>query len=166
MKVYFILLVVLISGCASSQSVHLRYEGESYYLPSGVEEIGATGDSENFLVFKYSREKGKKYLAFSNSESIEKGDCNYSEFFSAVIQKDGTRSSCDKYKLEAFRDAFISSSGAGHWKINGLDHYYFITERTGTFVFRVLPNDEIIKIDSDFLSPEELYSIFESGDSY
>ena len=165
MKVYFILLVFFISGCVSSQSIHLRYDGQSYYLPSGVEEIGAIGDRGNFLVFKYSREKGKKYLAFSNSESIKKGDCDYSEFFSSVIQKDDTRSSCDKDKLEAFRDAFTSGSGPGHWQINGLDHYYFITERTGTFVFRVLSSDEIIKVDSDFLSPEELYSIFESGDS-
>lgn len=164
MKFYLILLVFLISGCASSQPIHLKYEGESYYIPSGVEELGSTGDRENFLVFKYSREKGKRYLAFSNSESIEKGDCSYSEFFSSVIQKDEIHGSCDKDKLEVFRDAFNSGLGTGHWRINGLDHYYFITEHTGTFVFRVLSSDEIIKVDSDFLSPEELYSIFESGD--
>tara|TARA_R110001606_G_scaffold390070_1_gene556759 strand:+ start:1218 stop:1715 length:498 start_codon:yes stop_codon:yes gene_type:complete len=165
MRTYFILLVFFISGCSSSQSIHLRYEGESYYLPNGVEEIGALGDRDSFLVFKYSREKGKKYLAFSSSESIEKGDCDYSEFFSSVIQKDDTRSPCDKDKLAAFRDAFTSGSGAGHWKINGLDHYYFITEHTGTFVFKVLSSDAILKIDSDFLDPEELYSIIEPGDS-
>ena len=164
MKVSFILFVILISGCAaSSRSIHLRYEGESYYPPLGVEEIGVTGGSENFLVLKYSREKGRKYLAFTNSEFIDKGSCSYSDFFNAIIQKDGVHSSCEKYKLEIFRDVFTSYSGAGYWRINGLDHYYFITERNGTFVFKVLPGDKIIKIDSDFLGPEELYFIFQPG---
>lgn len=165
MRVYFILLVFFISGCTSGQSIHLRYEGESYYLPDGVEEIGSLGDQENFLVFKYSREKGKNYLAFSNSEYIDKGDCDHSEFFSAIIRKNDSRSSCGKDKLEAFRDAFSSGSGTGHWQINGVDHYYFVTESAETFVFKVLSSDEIVKIDSDFLTPKELRLIFEPGDS-
>lgn len=162
MKLFSILLIFFLSGCASDQPIHLKYEGQSYYIPSGVEEIGSLGDRENFLVLKYSREKGKKYLAFSNSESIAKGDCDYSEFFDYVIKKGDSHSSCDKGELESFRDAFTSGSSAGHWQINGLNHYYFVTEHTGTFVFRLLSADEIVKIDSDFLTPKELYSIFKS----
>lgn len=163
-KGYLFLLVFLIAGCAQNTPLHLKYEGQSYYIPGGVEEVGSLGDDEHFLVFKYSREKGEKYLAFSNPGSIEKGDCDYSEFFNSVIRKDVAESPCDQRSLEAFRDSFTSGPDAGHWQTNGLDHYYFVTEQAGTFIFTVLSGEEVIKIDSDFLMPEDLYSIIESRD--
>ncbi len=162
MKNYFILAFFFISGCSSNQPIHLKYEGQSYYIPNAIEEIGSLSSQGNFLIIKYSREKGQKYLAFSNSELTDKGDCDYSEFFDSVVGRGEINSLCDKGGVSAFKDAFTSGPNNGYWQINGFDYYYFVTENTGTFVFIVLSGDELIKIDSDFLTPKDMRSVIES----
>ena len=156
------LLIILLGGCAASETpapIRLVYSGLDYQIPPNPVALGSMGGEENLLAASYSEEVAQDYLAFTRETSLVTGGCSYPEFVETVQRKTDEQT-CSADALAAFRHVFMEDARYGVWPGNAHDHYYFETKQ-GSFVFTVLGEDELVKVDSDFLGAEELREVIE-----
>ena len=143
---------------ASGKSFKLSYSGINVSIPAGQKAIGSAGGEGNFLVFKFSEKAGKKYLAFTDitkDNSIKYG-CDTNIFFS-VLYKESANNTCNVEELAAYEHVFLKDTDHGIWVTGSIKAYYMVG-KTQSFVF-LFSKNKIIKIDSDFLSKDQLKNI-------
>ncbi|WP_036191310.1 hypothetical protein [Marinobacterium lacunae] len=149
------LLFTLMSAQAYSDSdVEVVYAGNRFDIPPGFEVVGDLGGTNNILVFRYGREKGKNYIAFTDmtgDKSIEYG-CSVDRFFLDLFSL-ATNTECNRNTMETMANTFVNDSMVDVWRSN---HYVvnFSGDGKKTFLFLVSDDGKVIKIDSDFLDKD------------
>lgn len=160
MRKYFLfLLISLLPSLAigGEREVRFIYSGLEFLVPSGAVVFGAEGGGDNFTFFRFSDQKGKNYLTFTDItyESIDYG-CGAKEFFAHLAGVSGP-STCSKSEIESFKKLFVGNSEVGEWSGKELIAYYFYgSDKSHMLVFS---NDKIIKIDTDYLAKPDLRKI-------
>ena len=125
-------------------------------MPGEHVVIGSMGGNDNFLVFRYSNELGKKYVAFSIMNNNANIDYKYelSVFFNDVFNEN-KNSKCNQDELKAFKNIFLVNKDFGKWNNENYDFFYTIGKED-SFLFVVNKNGNVVKIDSDFIDKEGL----------
>lgn len=116
----------------------------------------------DFLVFKYSNQRGKDYLAFSQEAVIDKS-CSSEAFFQAVVNP-AAHSLCNTHAVTVFTQQFADQYPAEFWHSAKHSAYYFQANDQRRFVFIPLAADKLLKIDSDFFSKQQLRDLVGKGD--
>lgn len=161
MKMLASLAILLINGLAYAGpgQVDLKYKGFSFGIPAGAEAVGSNGGQDNFLVFRYGKEKGKQYLAFTDmsADRFSGKACTAAEFVTAAFGGTATEV-CPEADVVTFRNAFSVGVEPITWKINKAVAYY-VSLPNGQFVFMVSGDNRVLKVESDFLTKSELKSM-------
>lgn len=155
-KAVIVSLSLIFAMSAYSQpDVELRYSDLKISLPSKFTLIGDAGGSDNILIIRYGKEKGRKFIAFTdmtNDESIEFG-CPVNVFFQDLFSGSGA-TNCNEKNLGIFRETFITNKDVEVWAIGS----YVVNYSGGkdkSFAFISDKNGKLVKIDSDFLSKDD-----------
>ncbi|MAR89396.1 MAG: hypothetical protein CML06_00735 [Pseudomonadales bacterium] len=160
MKKYVLFFLVgLLSSFATAgeKDIKFIYSGFEFTVPSGARVFGAQGGRDNFTFFRFSDQKGKDYLSFTDitSESPDYG-CSVQEFYAHIAGVSET-STCSKPEIESFKKVFVGDSEVGEWTGKDMTAYYFYgADRSHLLVFA---KDRIIKIDTDHLTKPKLKKI-------
>lgn len=153
-----LLSLLVLSGCATSADLTVSYSGITFHIPGNVVAVGSAGGDDNFLGFKYSKETGERYIAFTRESGIGTGGCDYTTFFREVLAlTDGNN--CESSAVESFRTVFDVGNDADVWEGDQHDVYYFPGDDGKVFAFLVLGDDRVVKIDSDSLDENSLRGI-------
>lgn len=101
-------------------------------------------------------------MAFSQEARID-NSCSSEAFFQAVL-KPAQNTACDRQAAAIFTQQFAHQYPAQRW--SGAEHnaYYFQTDDQRKFVFIPLSADKLLKIDSDFLSKQQLRGLLGGSD--
>lgn len=162
-KTISILIFLLISSPVFSQavnsSIELVYSGMKFRVPGDHVVIGSMGGNDNFLVFRYSNELGKKYIAFTNmtNNSNINYKCEMSVFFNDAFNEN-KKSKCNQDELKAFKKIFLVNKDFGEWNNEKYSFFYTIGKKD-SFLFIVDTNGKVVKIDSDFIDKQGLKHI-------
>lgn len=149
--------ILVLSGCATSKDVRISYSGLDFYVPGEIVAIGSAGGEDNFLGLKYSPTPGKRFIAFTKEGIYGTGGCDYPAFFQQVLMESDTND-CEQSAVESFRQVFKVGHESGVWSEGGYDVYFFPGDQK-VFVFLVLDDKTVIKIDSDFLDTEGMRAV-------
>lgn len=161
-----LLTLALCTGCqaqpANSVEPVVHFAGLAFTLPAQPMMIATANQRADFLVVKYSTEPGRDYVAFSQETRID-NSCPSEAFFQAVL-KPAQNTACDRQAVSIFTEQFAHQYPAQHWSGAERDAYYFQTDDQRKFVFIPLSADKLLKIDSDFLSQQQLRSLLGGSD--
>lgn len=153
-----VLGLVLSTGCQPLRPDHpeprVLFAGLSFSLPAQPKVIAMPNGRGDFLVFKYSNQRGKDYLAFSQ-EAVLDNSCSSEAFFQAVVNP-AAHSLCNAQAVRVFTQQFADQYSAELWPSAKHNAYYFQTNDQRRFVFIPLVADQLLKIDSDFFSKQQL----------
>jgi len=160
LKFCFVVLVLVSSSSAfASSAVDLVYSDLKFEVPGEFSVIGDAGGNQNILIFRYSDQRGKRFLAFSdmtNDETIDYGCPSY-VFFSKVFDL-SDNSSCNDDNIEIMRDTFVEGRDVEAWSINDYEVVYSGSGKK-SYAFIIGNYGKLLKIDSDFLGIEAFRSI-------
>lgn len=131
-----------------------HFAGLQFQLPAQPVVIALAKDQSDFLLFKYSHTKGKDYLAFTQESRIDES-CTSEQFFHAVLNP-AQSTLCDSHAIAVFTQQFANFYSAEHWQYSGRSAYYLQTDDKRRFVFIPLSADQLLKIDTDYLSKQQL----------
>ena len=160
------LSVAICTGCQTTQinnhepTVH--FAGLSFSLPAQPKVIAMPNGRGDFLVFKYSNQRGKDYLAFSQ-EAVLDNSCSSEAFFQAVVNP-AAHSLCNAQAVRVFTQQFADQYPAEFWPSAKHNAYYFQSNDQRRFVFIALAADQLLKIDSDFFSKQQLRDLVGHSD--
>jgi hypothetical protein len=161
-KIFLILIAAWAASsaiAAPAANIELYYAGHVFRVPANPAVIAATGGDDNILLLRYSSDKSKKYLAFSNMKSETNLDfgCATAQFFEALFTS-RLDTSCHQEVLNSFKKTFIDGRDVGKWSSEKLTLYFSIHNEK-SFLFAFDATGKSIKIDSDFLSKTELKNL-------
>jgi len=160
------LSLTLGAGCQSSridtQEPTVRFAGLSFTLPAPPKVIALPSERGDFLIFKYSNQPGRDYLAFSLEAAIE-DSCSSEQFFQAVINPE-LNTLCNSHAVRVFTQQFADQYPAELWPNSEYNAYYFQTHDQRQFVFIPLAADKLLKIDSDYFSKQQMRSLVGRGE--
>ena len=153
-----VLGLVLSTDCQPLRPDHpeptVLFAGLSFSLPAQPKVIAMPNGRGDFLVFKYSNQRGKDYLAFSQ-EAVLDNSCSSEAFFQAVVNP-AAHSLCNAQAVRVFTQQFADQYPAELWPSAKHNAYYFQSNDQRWFVFIPLAADKLLKIDSDFFSKQQL----------
>jgi len=154
-----LLFTTLIYSQYTNSDIKLIYSGLHFKIPKDNIAIGSNGGKDNFLVFKYSDQPQKKYIAFSKMlrEPGVKYNCELSIFIKDAFLKKND-SVCNHNELDSFNKVFLANTDNGVWEGKGTTLYYTISSKD-IFLFIVDPHGTVIKIDTDFVDKNGLKRI-------
>lgn len=156
------LFLVFSTGCQPWPKPHpqptVLFAGLSFSLPAQPKVIAMPNGRESFLLFKYSDQPSRDYVAFSLEAAIDES-CSSEEFFQTVVKPD-QNTLCDPHAIMVFTQQFADQYPAELWH----SAYYFQTNDQRRFVFIPLAADKLLKIDSDFFSKQQLRDLVEHSD--
>jgi hypothetical protein len=125
-----------------------------FKVPDGYSVIGSMDQGGGMLAFRYGKEKGKNYIAFSdktNDSSIDYG-CPPGEFYTELFSPTGS-TGCHKKELDILTEGFLKGGVIKVWKTSNIIINYLNTGRdAGSFVFICRDDGKLIKVNSDFLT--------------
>lgn len=161
-----LLSLTLGTGCQSSHLDNpeptVLFAGLSFSLPAQPKVIAMPDERGDFLVFKYSNQRGKGYLAFSQ-EAVIDNSCSSEAFFQAVVNP-AANILCDSHAVTVFTQQFADQYPAEFWPSVEHNAYYFQSNDQRRFVFIPLAADKLLKIDSDFFSKQQLRDLVGHSD--
>ena len=161
-----LLTLAVCTGCQArppnSVEPVVHFAGLAFTLPAQPMVIATANQRADFLVVKYSTEPGRDYVAFSQEARID-NSCPSEAFFQAVL-KPAQNTTCDHQAVAIFTQQFAHKYPAQHWFSAEHNAYYFQTDDQRKFVFIPLSADKLLKIDSDFLSEQQLRSLLGGSD--
>jgi len=168
MNVYIaaIFSFLLSLSCTASdqpQRTALIYDGYTFSIPDNPLLIASNAGDENLLILKYSAEKGKQYLSFSNinEDKSLNINCDAKIFFDYVFSEHAGNE-CNKDEIDSFKKIFITQQDTGTWRGKKMTiHYSISSEQSFMFAFGV--DGKAIKIDTDFLSKSDLKNIIKDA---
>ncbi len=166
MKIFACILFLLAFANSSfsqvlESNIELIYSGIKLKIPNNHLTIGSMGGEDNFLVFKYSNEAGKKYLAFTNMTKSNFIDhkCEINVFFHDAFNN-SKKSKCNQEELKLFKEIFLNDNDFGVW--SGQEYFtYYTISNNESFLFIVHKSGKTIKVDTDFLDKKELKKIID-----
>ena len=165
-KTAALLALIFCTGCQSSRPDNpeptVLFAGLSFSLPAQPQAIAMPNGRGDFLVFKYSNQRGKDYLAFSQ-EAVIDNSCSSEAFFQAVVNPT-EHSLCNTQAVRVFTQQFADQYSAEFWPSAKHNAYYFLSNDQRRFVFIPLAADQLLKIDSDFFSKQQLRGLVGHGD--
>lgn len=165
-KTAALLALICCTGCQPSRPDHpeltVLFAGLSFSLPAQPKVIAMPNGRGDFLVFKYSNQRGKDYLAFSQ-EAVLDNSCSSEAFFQAVVNPTA-HSLCNAQAVRVFTQQFVDQYHAGFWTSAEHNAYYFQSNDQPRFVFIPLATDQLLKIDSDFFSKQQLRDLVGQSD--
>jgi len=161
----FFLGVFFVTACGATDDIQLHYNGHSFSVPASPLVIASPGVKENMLILRYGSERGKRYIGFSdiNSDQSLRLGCASSDFFAAVFAG-GDGSGCDAEQVAAFKKTFVNDRETGSFQTKKMTVYYSIGNDL-SFLFAFDKENTAIKIDSDFLSKEQLKRVAVGAES-
>lgn len=122
-----VLGLVLSTGCQPLRPDHpeprVLFAGLSFSLPAQPKVIAMPNGRGDFLVFKYSNQRGKDYLAFSQ-EAVIDNSCSSEAFFQAVVNP-AAHNLCNTQAVRVFAQQFADSYPAEFWPSAKHNAYYF-----------------------------------------
>lgn len=158
--------LIFSTGC---QSPHMNnseptvlFAGLSFSLPAQPKVIAMPNGRGSFLLFKYSYQPSRDYVAFNLEAAIDES-CSSEEFFQAAVNPD-KNTLCNSHAVTAFTQQFADQYPAELWPSAKHSAYYFQTNDQRQFVFIPLAADKLLKIDSDFLSKQQLRGLVGNND--
>lgn len=158
--------LIFSTGCQPSRPDHpeprVLFAGLSFSLPAQPKVIAMPNGRENFLLFKYSDQPSRGYVAFSQEAAIDES-CSSEEFFQAAVNPD-QNTLCNSHAVTAFTQQFADQYPAELWPSAKHSAYYFQTNDQRQFVFIPLAADKLLKIDSDFFSKQQLRDLVGHSD--
>ena len=161
-----LLSLTLGTGC---QSPHMNnpepmvlFAGLSFSLPAHPKVIAMPNGRESFLLFKYSDQPSRGYVAFSQEAAIDES-CSSEEFFQAAVNPD-QNTLCDPHAIMVFTQQFADQYPVELWPSAKRNAYYFQSNDQRRFVFIPLAADQLLKIDSDFFSKQQLRDLVGHSD--
>ena len=165
-KTAALLALICCTGCQPSRPDHpeptVLFAGLSFSLPAQPKVIAMPNGRGDFLVFKYSNQRGKDYLAFSQ-ETVLDNSCSSEAFFQAVVNPTA-HSLCNAQAVRVFTQQFADQYSAEFWPSAKHNAYYFQSNDQRRFVFIPLAAEKKIKIDSDFFSKQQLRDLVGHSD--
>lgn len=171
-KLYFCALALgFLAGCASQtkndvDDVDLVFADFRFKVPPSPVAVGVQ-EPQLFLALRYSSEAGQHYLTFSNKPRYPASGCSPKAFFALVTEtaSSGLSHSCDMVQVDDFRDSIVgSASDHGVWAgVEGVEAFYVVQE-SQKMAFLVGNEDAFLKIDTDFLSLEQLEKLVTSAE--
>lgn len=161
-----LLTLALCTGCQSwlkpLPEPTVLFAGLAFTLPAQPMMMATANKRADFLVVKYNAEPGRDYVAFSQEAQID-NSCSSEAFFQAVL-KPAQNTACDRQAVAIFTQQFAHQYPAQHWSSAERNAYYFQTDDQRKFVFIPLSADKLLKIDSDFLSEQQLRGLLSGRD--
>lgn len=161
-----LLALLFCTGCQPSRQDYpeptVLFAGLSFSLPAQPKVIAMPNGRGDFLVFKYSNQRGKDYLAFSQ-ETVLDNSCSSEAFFQAVVNP-AAHSLCNAQAVRVFTQQFADQYPAELWPSAKHNAYYFQSNDQRRFVFIALAADQLLKIDSDFFSKQQLRDLVGHSD--
>jgi len=158
--------LIFSTGCQSPHINHpeptVLFAGLSFSLPAQPKVIAMPNGRESFLLFKYSDQPSRDYVAFSLEAAIGES-CSSEEFFQAAVNPD-QNTLCNSHAVTAFTQQFADQYPAELWPSAKHSAYYFQSNDQRRFVFIPLAADQLLKIDSDFFSKQQLRDLVGNGD--
>ena len=165
-KTAALLALICCTGCQPSRPDHpeptVLFAGLSFSLPAQPKVIAMPNGRGDFLVFKYSNQRGKDYLAFSQ-ETVLDNSCSSEAFFQAVVNPTA-HSLCNAQAVRVFTQQFADQYPAELWPSAKHSAYYFQTNDQRQFVFIPLAADKLLKIDSDSFSKQQMRNLVDNND--
>ncbi|EMP56299.1 hypothetical protein MSNKSG1_10508 [Marinobacter santoriniensis NKSG1] len=134
------------------------YAGMKFRVPGSPLIVGSIGANNDILLIKYSDSVGKRYISFSTENTLEAGDCGWTEFFEATLSAKEIYG-CDRASVESFKSVFVQGTDSGTWKIANRAYYYFLSAQDPSFVFFQSKDGNLIKLESDFLDSDGFRAI-------
>lgn len=160
LSLLFILLLPL-SLSASEKDFRIVYGGLDFYIPKNPNVVGYLGTDSEILIAKYSEEPGKDIVGFSLDKEVNTGGCKPEVFLKSFLSKN--ESECDPEALDSFRYVFMKDRESGVWSSGNKEIFYFIgSEKSTVFLIGKRSDNSMYKIESNFLSKEEIKDIFSS----
>lgn len=160
------LFLVFSTGCQPWPKPHpqptVLFAGLSFSLPAQPKVIAMPNGRESFLLFKYSDQPSRDYVAFSLEAAIDES-CSSEEFFQAVVNPD-QNTLCDPHAIMVFTQQFADQYPAELWPSAKHSAYCFQTNDQRQFVFIPLAADKLLKIDSDFFSKQQMRDLVDNND--
>ena len=156
-----VLSLAFCSGCQlpyiNNPAPTVLFAGLSFSLPTQPKLIAMPSGRGDFLVFKYSNQTGRDYLAFSLEAAIDTS-CSSEEFFQTVVNP-AANTLCDPHAIMVFTQQFADQYPVELWPSAKHSAYYFQTNDQRQFVFIPLAADKLLKIDSDFFSKQQMRNL-------
>lgn len=161
-----LLTLALCTDCQARPSNRVEpvvhFAGLAFTLPAQPMIMATANKRADFLVVEYSAEPGRDYVAFSQEARID-NSCSSEAFFQAVL-KPAQNTACDRQAVAIFSQQFAHQYPAQRGSGAERDAYYFQTDDQRKFVFIPLSADKLLKIDSDFLSEQQLRGLVGNGE--
>lgn len=143
-------------SAGGSGTVELLFADIRLEVPGNPSTL-AVQEKELFLALRYGPESGQDYVIFTDHPAVPTQGCPPDEFFSRAMRQGVSfeNEQCDTGLVEDFRSAFVEQADSGIWIGEHLKAYYFLQE-TKSMVYLIGASGEYIKLDTDFLSADEL----------
>jgi len=154
------LMAPLASQANTSKPVEITFKDLKWEIPAGSTSIEFFDNGQGEINVFYS-DSSDKYLSIHPSKrnrNPEAGlNCWYADLLKDVFnQNKDTKCHKDTYKI--FSKNFIEGSKTGTWEGNG-NTVYFSESKEYTSLFVIINNHEVYRLESDFLSKDEMKNI-------
>lgn len=158
-----ILFALLLCSCVTyAQDILLDHLGMTFNIPDGYHVIVSTDIGNNMLAFVYGKEKGKKFIAFTdltNDKAIDYG-CAPGKFYTELFTPSG-RTKCHKKELDILSKGFLDGGITKVWKSkSAILNYLRLSDGKKSFVFVCGEDGRTIQVDSDFLTEDGFRGMF------
>ena len=146
-------------SCSAEHTIPFSYYGLTFTIPGNPTSGGASGREAGFVALKYKTNAEEGYLAFSQLTKHETEDfgCMPQVFISALFSSKN-KSACNKQQLEIFNEVFIKSASIHSGKHKEFPLFYSFSKDM-SFLFIVISEDIVLKIDSDFMSRDQFLNL-------
>ena len=116
-EVYILLGLIFSTGCQlphmNNPEPTVLFAGLSFSLPAQPKIIAMPNGRESFLLFKYSDQPSRGYVAFSQEAAIDES-CSSEAFFQAVVNP-AAHSLCNAQAVRVFTQQFADQYPAELW---------------------------------------------------
>jgi len=163
-SVPILLSFLLWSSVACSQDVTLVYSEMQFHIPDGYSVIGSTDLAGGMLAFRYSEERGKKYITFTSIKDNKTSDhgCLIGEFYNELFSPSKT-TNCNKKHLDELKETLLKNRVTKVWRSSNAVFNYLKFDNSSDSIVFVCKNDgTTIQIDSDFFTEEDYKNLFDN----
>lgn len=157
LKSILLICSLLVSTSAiASENIKFIYENAEFHIPANISALASVGDEQNVIIVKYGDTAGQNFIGFTDmtkDSNIDFG-CSTKQL---IISTFGTTITghCNQEGVLAMRANFVENSYVETWSINNHTVHYS-RNKEKSFVFITDDTDKVFKIDSDFLTLEQI----------
>lgn len=146
--------VSCLSSGKNNEPLAVIYNGITFNAPTAPLIVAQSNSADKMLILKYSKEKGKKYLSFSDFTIETTNGCHPQQLLSDAFTSP-EKHTCSDTDVESFKKVFINGSHTKTSEKNGTKTYYSKMKEQ-VFIFIVPGNSNPIKVESDFINNDDV----------